>query len=78
MMAQNLMDQQQQHFYCVHKKGVEVLMNVAETKVRPNGHNPLIIVVFECPNCHHQLLYKISGEAIKQFTALKSKNPLAR
>ncbi len=71
-MAQALMNQQ--HFFCVHKKS-EVLLKTVKAEVINVGKDPLIIMTFECPECHHQILYKIAFSDLKQLVP-SVKNPL--
>lgn len=69
----------QTYFYCKSKshKNVEVAMKVAESKLQAIGNSDnLVIVTFRCPQCGHELIYKISGSDMNQFLPLGQKPKL--
>jgi len=58
----------QTFFYCKHKRGKEFLFKIVETKMVPVGDkDTLEIITFQCPDCKHEFLYKISLLNAKQF-----------
>lgn len=63
----------QPYFYCKHKHS-EVPLEVTESKVTPlSSADSLVTTTFRCPQCHREILYKITASNLKQF--LPSKTP---
>jgi hypothetical protein len=58
-------------FYCVHKRDPkEVALKVIKSEVVPLGDKDhLVSVLFECPICKHQFVYKITASAMKLFNS---------